>query len=342
MAEAVAAPAGTPPAPNAPQGTAAGAAPAGKPGQAPNVAKESAARGSQPPAAGQSTATKPPATGGASPTEPPAPEKPKGPIKKTLKYNGKDVVMEFADEAHFERELQRLYGEGMRGREFQEERARFMKARDAAKAGKDPFALYKEIDPDFDVEDFLLNRTKALLDEEDRKKNDPTGWELEQTKKQLQEFQQREQEAKTQREQEQVAKQAEQFKQRMAQEWGTELRRLGFDSEFTKANLIPRMVDLFETNKAKNAGWTTAQMVDHIGWELRTAGLNHIKSLRGSALLEALGPELVNEIRRSNLEAANALPPKPAPKPVKDESHLTQREKNDAMLNIGRSTWRFK
>ncbi len=280
------------------------------------------------------------------------PETPPEPPKKrarTFTRDGKSTVMEFADEAHEQREMQRLWAESQDFRKHQDERDRFNRAREAAVKSGDPFELWKALpgNEGFNHEDFLLERTKAILDAEDAKKADPKGYELSEREKALKAREDALEQQSKAAEEAKTAAEAEQIEKQWLSEWAEEARALGFDKEFTNGTVLQRAADVFDTVRDRKLGWTTKQIFEHVGHELRTAGIHHVKSLRGQALLDALGPELVNEVRTANLAAVSAPPPRVTTTEKPERKRMAPPSAKDAMdgLRYGAELggqWRFK
>lgn len=280
----------------------------------------------------------------AKPETPPEPPKPPSKRVREFRYGDKVEKLEFADEAHEQREMQRLWAEAKRARETQAEQQAFRKAVEQARTG-DWAELVKQLKPGFDPDAWALERAEAMIADSDARKADPKAYELSQREKAIADreaaFKAQEEAARTQREQ----AEAQQWAQKQATDLAQAARKTfgdAYPQEFVEGPLLSRMIDIYEASREAN--WSMQDIAAQAQYEMQTAATQHIKGMSDDALMELLGDRF-ESLRQKHLAKVTAPPPAPAIEPKKDTSDPdmarppTRREAMEGFSQFGQ-TWR--
>ena len=258
---------------------------------------------------------------GSSPKAPPQAPKPAAPTpaerrKYALKVDGQEIEEELTDDEIRVR-LQKAHAVDKRFQEVASQRKQIEEALKTLKS--DPAKALKEIaglDLDEWAEKRIMERyQEAMLPEAEREKAEMQR-KLADYERQFEEQKTAAETAKQQAFEQQVFEQTE-------QEFLQAIDQMGYDKGFSRTVLLPMMADIAESALDYGVELTPSQMASEAGKRLEAIHKRQVGGLKGDALLQFLGDDVVNEAIRAKLaktKGATVTAPTPPPPVRKPET----------------------
>ena len=258
---------------------------------------------------------------GSSPKTPPQAPKPAAPTpaerrKYALKVDGQEIEEELTDDEIRVR-LQKAHAVDKRFQEVASQRKQIEEALKTLKS--DPAKALKEIaglDLDEWAEKRIMERyQEAMMPEAEREKAEMQR-KLADYERQFEEQKTAAETAKQQAFEQQVFEQTE-------QEFLQAIDQMGYDKGFSRTVLLPMMADIAESALDYGVELTPSQMASEAGKRLEAIHKRQVGGLKGDALLQFLGDDVVNEAIRAKLaktKGATVTAPTPPPPVRKPET----------------------
>ena len=266
------------------------------------------------------SATPAPAQGETTPTEAPA----KAAAKQQEwwdrefegKANGKPWKYRPKSEAEFYQFVSKGHAADERFREASERAKRAEAVEAALKSGDLDVLRQYGLDPD----EVAIERTKRLMEREQLPEHERRARDAEERAAKL------ERQIKEREEAESRAKQEAQSREWAQQTWNDlaqAVEAIGYaDRKFAEQRLLPRVIDVYTDAAKKGYDLTPERAAKIAQSQLRSEAAAIIGGLDGDALLDHLGPQVVDRVRKAILakhkksQVAAAPPPEIAPPPA--------------------------